>query len=227
MKIYAFGDIHGEFLKLKALVDKISPDKDATLVFLGDYIDRGKYSFEVVEYLIDLSKKYNCVFLEGNHENMFLDYMSGIHEKIFLYNGGTETAKSYYKHGYNINHNTYYLSRKFPKEHVIFFRRLKKYYETEDYIFVHAGVHPNTPLENTPNEILLWDRSFYKMAHYTGKTVVFGHTASRIVMNKEYRICIDTGACFEHGHLTCVELPIRKFTQQGDVLEETNGENDN
>jgi hypothetical protein len=46
-------------------------------------------------------------------------------------------------------------------------------------------------------------------------------------MNKEYRICIDTGACFEHGCLTCVELPARKFTQQGDVLEETNGENDN
>jgi serine/threonine protein phosphatase 1 len=228
MKIYAFGDIHGEFFKLKALIDRVLPDKDSTLVFLGDYIDRGKYSFEVIEYLIELSNKYNCVFLEGNHENMFMDYMSGIHEKIFIYNGGTTTIKSYYKNGFSILNNKYYLERRMPKKHVVFFRSLKKYYETEDYIFVHAGIHPGTPLENMPDDILLWDRAFHYMEHYKGKTVVFGHTPSTFPMNEEHRICIDTGACFDiYGSLTCVELPERKFTKQKSTLDDIDYETDN
>ena len=220
MNIYAFGDIHGEFFKLKNLVGRIFPKKGDTLVFLGDYIDRGKYTFEVIEYLINLNKKHNCVFLMGNHEGMLMDYVCGINVDIFMYNGGVKTTKSYKEHGFPIGKDLDYTERILPKEHIEFFKGLKKYYETEDYVFVHAVIHPGTPLENQPDEILLWGREF-SFINYHGKVVVYGHYPRRQILNEKYKICIDTGACFESmGELTCVKLPEREFIKQGPVLED-------
>lgn len=125
-KIYAFGDIHGNALKLELLVNKLDLDNNSKLIFLGDYIDRGNKSYEVIEYLIDLDKKYDCIFLKGNHELMFIDYLEGKDEGLFLDNGGTKTLKSYFKHGYNIGRNLNYLDRKMPRSHVNFLRNLKK-----------------------------------------------------------------------------------------------------
>lgn len=229
MNIIAFGDIHGEYYKLKRLVEKIHISADDTFVFLGDYIDRGKHSFEVINYLIELGKQYDCVFLKGNHELMFMDYMSGINEDMFIWNGGVKTIDSYAKHGYDSARYNDYTERYIPKEHMEFFQNLKPYYEAEEFIFVHAGTWPNTPLDQLPDEILYWDRSFIygSKADYEGKTVVCGHTPSQDVMNEEHRICIDTGACFERmGKLTCVKLPEREFTQQGFVLEDLINEED-
>jgi len=221
MNIYAIGDIHGELYKLKALIQRLFPQKDDKLVFVGDYIDRGGYSFEVIDYLVELSKKHDCVFIEGNHENMFMDYMSGINEDLFIWNGGQKTITSYEQHGYDINKFSYYIEREMPRAHIDFFQNTVKYYETDDYIFVHAGIAPNTPLENTPDEILIWDRAFQHMSHYKGKVVVFGHTPDKTILNEKYRICIDTGACFESmGDLTAVKLPERTFTRQGWTLED-------
>ena len=216
---YAFGDIHGELDKLDNLVKRTYFDRDSTLIFLGDYIDRGKKSFEVVEYLINLSKEFNCVFIRGNHENMFLDYLRGINENIYLMtcNGGKKTLKSYYKHGYSIQQSNYYLYRRLPVKHVEFFQNLKRYYETEDYIFVHAGVDPKKPLEETSDETLLWDVEFSNKT-YEGKTVVYGHVANNKILNEKYKICIDTGAGYKSmGDLTCVKLPDRIFKRQGGI----------
>jgi len=225
MNIYAIGDIHGEFFKLDALMKRLHPEKDDLLIFLGDYIDRGKMTFEVIDYLVDLNKKHNCVFLEGNHENMFMDFMSGINEDLFIYNGGKKTIKSYYKHGYDIRRNVSYLNRKMPREHITFFQKTVMYHETDEFIFVHAGIHPNTPLANMPPDILLWDRAFTHMA-YDGKVVVFGHTPDNTILNEKYKICIDTGACFESmGDLTAVKLPERTFTRQGWTLEDMDDHN--
>lgn len=211
MSIFAFGDIHGEFHKLKNLIDNINIHKDDTLVFLGDYIDRGKMSFEVIEYLIELNTKYNCVFIYGNHESMFMDFLSGINEGMFFVNGGVATIKSYSNNGYDISKDTFYSKRTMPISHDLFFQNLKKYYETEDFIFVHAGIYPNVDLNTLSDETLLWDRQFSSIP-YKGKVVVYGHTPNKKVLNEEYKICIDTGACFKSmGYLTCVQLPERNF----------------
>ncbi len=222
MKIYVFSDIHGEFNKLKALMEQVFPEKGDKLVFLGDYIDRGDMTFEVIEFLIDIDKKHDCVFLQGNHEEMFMDYLAGIYEKLFISNGGNKTVKSYGKHGWELDRLNRIEGRFMPPEHIEFFKNQPKYYETEDYIFVHAGIHPGTPLENTPDETLLWDRAFIHM-DYEGKVVVFGHSPSAEVLDEECKICIDTGACFDSlgmGHLTCVQLPDRNFIKQGWTLED-------
>lgn len=214
-KIFAFGDVHGEYYKLKRLIEKIDIE-DATLVFLGDYIDRGVWSFEVVDYLVSLSKNFGTVFLRGNHDAMFMDYLSGINEQIFIFNGGGKTIESYEKHGWDISAGTYYLDRVLPRSHITFFQKLKNYYETYDFIFVHAGILPGVPMEEQPEEVLLWDRSFQEMEGYTDKVVVYGHSPRHEPLNERYRICIDTGACLNNmGNLTCVQLPERRFIAQG------------
>lgn len=228
MNYYAFGDIHGMYYKLKRLVEKVHILPDDILVFLGDYIDRGYHSFEVIEYLIKLDKQFNCVFLKGNHEIMFMDYLSGINEDMFIWNGGVKTIDSYAQHGYDSARYNDYTERYIPKSHMEFFQNLKPYYETEDFVFVHAGLWPGTPLENLPDEILYWDRSYIYgsgKSDYKGKVVVCGHTPSQDVMNEKYRICVDTGACFERmGNLTCVKLPDREFIKQGFTLEDLDDE---
>jgi serine/threonine protein phosphatase 1 len=110
-----------------------------------------------------------------------------------------------------------------PYTHVAFYnKKLVDYYETEDFIFVHAGINPNTPLKRTPTEILFWDRHFIRTdKKYKGKTVVCGHTPSKHVLNEKHKICIDTGGCFRSmGNLTCVKLPERTFYSQGATLED-------
>jgi len=219
---YAFGDVHGEYFKLKYLIDKIYIKNEDTLVFLGDYIDRGKYTFEVIDYLIKLDEKYNCVFVKGNHEAMLIDFLAGIYEKLFFINGGSDTIKSYKEQGWDIDIKTKYHMRKMPYSHLKFFeKKLVNYYETEEYIFVHAGIAPNTLLKNMPDKYLFWDRNFIHDTSYKGKLVVFGHTPNKKILNEKYKICIDTGGCFDSmGNLTCVKLPERTFISQGCTLED-------
>ena len=96
-RLIAIGDIHGEINKLNRLIRKLNIKSDDTLVFLGDYIDRGRYSKQVVNKLIELSKICNCEFLMGNHEYCMLMTFRGIDwAKTYFYNdGGEETIKSY------------------------------------------------------------------------------------------------------------------------------------
>lgn len=229
MELYAIGDVHGQFFKLEKLIERLNIKDNDILVFLGDYIDRGRRSFEVIDFLIKLKDKHNCVFLKGNHEDMFMDYLSGINENMFVVNGGRKTISSYEENGYNINEFTPYLERVVPQKHIEFFRRLKNYYETDEFIFVHAGIHPTTEMKRQPDEYLFWDRAFsYSQTKYSGKVVVFGHTPSNKILNEKYKICIDTGACYDSmGDLTAVKLPERKFTRQGWTMEDTEYENDN
>ena len=218
MKIFAIGDIHGQIDKLRGLMSKLYVNDEDLIVFVGDYIDRGHYSFEVIEYLIGLSKKHKCIFLKGNHEEMFMDFMSGINEDFFIQNGGYATIQSYENNGYDIHQHTDYLERHLPVEHVNFYQSLKNYYETEDYIFVHAGLlAKDIPLDQQPVEALLWERyDFINSDFDWGKKVIFGHTPNKEVLVMHNKICIDTGSYFEDGCLTCVKLPEESFIQQGE-----------
>src|SRR5512145_3181090 len=133
---YFIGDIHGYLDQLIACIEKIRGEMKESdrIVFLGDYIDRGPMSYEVVDYLISFSKKHDSVFLKGNHEAMFLDYVAGNDKSgIYLNNGGTATIKSYRK---NLN------EFKIPEKHMDFYRNLRLYYEGDDFIAVHAGLNP-------------------------------------------------------------------------------------
>lgn len=209
---YIIGDIHGKIKKLRILFKKINNvlNYDDTIIFLGDYIDRGFNSKDVIEYLLYLNDHYNVIFLKGNHEDMFKMYLNGeIEEHIYFYNGGDMTIKSY-----EDNKGNFLL----PKKHRQFFDNLKYYYETNDFIAVHAGVPSNIKnLENADEKDLIWIRDlFFRSDAFYEKTIIFGHTITSVLntdnsfsvyFDKTRNIIgIDTGAAYG-GNLTCLRWP--------------------
>jgi len=212
-KIFAIGDIHGCLSKLENLIPQIGIDSEEdTLVFTGDYIDRGPDSRGVVDFVLDLKREIRRVIcLKGNHEQMFLDYVSlNKNEELYLLNGGNTTIASY---GYRNVHGDRELN--VPDSHMDFFNSLLPCYETDDYIFVHAGLRDNIPLKEQNIQDMLWIRYDFIMSSYAfGKTVVFGHTPMSHTdpLFRRGRIGIDTGAVYG-GFLTCIELPSKKVYQ--------------
>jgi serine/threonine protein phosphatase 1 len=207
--IYAIGDIHGCLNHLINLLNLVNPDLDRhKLVFVGDYVDRGPYSAGVVDYIIDLKKKYNpenIICLMGNHERMFLDFLQGQDEMFFLMNGGTTTAVSYWGDHWERR------ERHLPPGHAYFLETLKLYYETDDYIFVHGGLRPGLPLKAQKEEDFLWIRKEFILSEFDfGRRVIFGHTPVRTPLVMPNKIGIDTGAVYGNK-LTCVLLPEVKF----------------
>lgn len=206
-KLFVVGDIHGCLDMLKRMMDKIrwQPDKDK-LIFLGDYIDRGKHSKGVVDYLLSLeniSSHMQCLI--GNHEAIFLDYLTGRDKRLFLINGGYTTLESYDE---NRDAKTKELV---PPDHLKFFESLKPYLELEDYYVVHAGFRPNIPPEKQSFEDMVWIRDpFIFSAHDFGKKVIFGHTPFSEPLILENKIGLDTGAVYGNK-LTCLELPEFRF----------------
>ncbi len=206
-KIFAIGDIHGCFSKLCALMDKIKIDRDNDiLLFLGDYIDRGPSSFEVVEYLIDLKKHFQkIVFLKGNHEEMLENYLSGKDRPAYLKNGGQPTLESYMQRSRMTG------SPPIPQKHLDFFESLLLYYQTDNFIFVHAGLRENIPLEMQDPADFLWIREDFVSSDFDfGKRVIFAHTPYKEPLVEPNKIGIDTGAVYGNK-LTCVELPALLF----------------
>ena len=206
-RIFAIGDIHGCFDKLIALINKVDINFERdTLVFLGDYIDRGPSSYEVVDLMIKLKRNYRkIVFLKGNHEEMLLNFISGVDRYMYLVNGGQQTIDSYMGKKAKAD------SSPFPLEHMDFFKSLELMYETDNFVFVHAGLKDKVPLEKQKPEDLLWMRkNFIKSKYDFGKRVVFGHTPCKEPLIKPNKIGLDTGAVFG-GRLTCVELTGMKF----------------
>ena len=210
-KIFAVGDIHGSFDKLEAMMDVLPWDRDAgdLLLFIGDYVDRGPRSRDVVELLVQLKRAGgNFSFLKGNHEKMLLDfYVEQKDQMLYVANGGAETIASYVEGA--IGRKAFVL----PEDHLEFLLSLKLYHETEDYIFVHAGLRDGIPLPEQNEEDLLWIREeFIYSAYDWNKRVIFGHTALETPFVTPGKIGIDTGAVYGNK-LTAVELPAMKFYQ--------------
>ncbi|MBC7357404.1 MAG: serine/threonine protein phosphatase [Desulfacinum sp.] len=205
MKIYAIGDIHGMHFKLERLLDRIPfrPDED-TLVFLGDYVDRGPDSRAVVDRVLNLMDQgINVVCLRGNHELMMAHYLEGRDVNFFLLNGGATTV-----HSYKVGNNG---RCRVPDRHVEFLQTLKRFHETDDYLFVHAGFRPGVPLEDQRDEDIYWIRNDFILSdHDFGRKVVFGHTPFREPYVDARKIGIDTGAVYGNK-LTCVCLPDEVF----------------
>ena len=201
--IYAIGDIHGCYHKLIDLLEKIDIDvsKD-TLLFLGDYIDRGPNSFEVIELLLKLKAEFtDIVFLKGNHEEMLLNYLAGKEKLLYLMNGGNQTVESYLEHHSGSDFPI------IPDAHLEFFNALELSYQTEAFVFVHAGLRPKVAMEKQDPHDFLWIRNeFVRSTYAFEKKVVFGHTPFPEPLVNSNKIGIDTGAVYGNK-LTCVKLP--------------------
>ena len=225
MNIFAIGDIHGCLKQLVTLQDKIfnypkyKKDEDL-LLYLGDYIDRGLHSKEVINHILQLQKEgIKSIFLMGNHEQIIIDFLfnkiNNLRDWINL--GADQTFKSYnielaefIKDGFESNKieklRTLFIER-MPEEHQYFIKNLRLFYSIGKYLFVHAGINPEKVLKNQNKIDFLWSRSdqFFDKNFKFEKIIVHGHTPEKEVVNFPYRINIDTG-CFFSAKLSCVHL---------------------
>ena len=179
----AITDIHGEVHKLNSLLSKIQVKRDDIFVFMGDYIDRGKYSREVVETIIDIGNRYKTVYLMGSHEYAMLHSVSDDYYK-FLYDnyGGPATTESY--GGFS----------NIMKIHGDFYNNLKFYYLTDKYLFVHAGINPDYDLEGQSETDFVYIRGkFIYSKHNLPQKIIFGHTEFDKPYIDDDKIGIDLG----------------------------------
>ena len=229
-RIIAIGDIHGYIEPVNDLLKKIDPGKDDLIIFLGDYIDRGPYSRQVIERMLELSFLYrdNVIFLRGNHEDMLLGSV-GFDAVIrnvntWLYNGGTSTLKSYgmstdkimqlislWDDGERFN----MIMKYFPESHINFIRSTLLWAESKNYFFCHAGLDPGKTIEEGKKDIeaLLWIRQHLRYEDFRWeKTVVCGHTPLQNILVKDKLICIDTGLYY-FGTLSAIDVLHRRVYQ--------------
>jgi serine/threonine protein phosphatase 1 len=168
------------------------------LVMLGDYIDRRPDSPKVLDLLIDVQKEYGdqVVMLRGNHEMMLLDGirpgLSSVYYLFWMRNGGEATLQGYIDRSDEEITNPYAIMRPrvpyfIPDEHISFMQDLRFYWEFEDWIFVHAGCDPFSPLNKQDRELLVTDRTLADSVRGRlkdnplpwKKTVVTGHNGFR------------------------------------------------
>lgn len=217
-RIFVVGDIHGCHRELAIMIDylklKERLSQDDLLLFIGDYIDRGPDSKGVIDLLLALKREHeNVIFLRGNHEDMFLNFMGfdGTMGEVYLLNGGRDCLSSY---DIKSDSTLSELVRKFPKDHLSFFLDLESYVICGNYVFAHAGLDPKRDLKTQMDGDLFWIRdSFISHRHDFGKTVIFGHTPYQDVMfDLPYKIGIDTGLVYGNK-LTCLELTGKTILQ--------------
>lgn len=211
-RLLAIGDIHGCAHELEILLNKLDVQAHDTVVFLGDYIDRGPSSRRVVDLILDLKKRCEVVTLCGNHEAMFLDFLDRPESEgagLFFLNGGATTVDNYTEEDGSIA---------LPEEHMLFFRNLKMTYEKDGFFFVHAGI-PDVPIAELNEEehgfAMLWSRyPFLNSTFKWEKFIVHGHTPVQQVDWRENRVNLDTG-CVYNGTLTAVDVKSKTVVQVG------------
>ncbi len=207
-QLFVVGDIHGCARELDVLLEGLPLATGDTVVFLGDYIDRGPDSKLVVDHLLELETRtgITAVFLKGNHEDMFLAFMGrpGHYGDAFLYNGGVDTLASYGIHPLT---PAAQVAAALPPAHTHFLDTLSVTYLAPPYLMVHAGIDPNRALEAQHPEDLLWIREpFIRRPHPLPYTVCFGHTPLReVLLDLPYKIGLDTG-CVYGNRLSCIEI---------------------
>lgn len=219
---YIIGDIHGRIdllKKIHGLIKNDIADHDSSLkkniVYLGDYIDRGDHSREVIDYLLNSPlKEAHSIYLKGNHEDTLLQFYDspdiGAHWFKF---GGMATLLSY---NLKITSNMpsseqikmlwEHFKEQLPPDHLAFYQDLQLMHEAGDYLFVHAGIMPGRKLIQQSPRDMMWIRDeFLEFERSHEKFIVHGHSISSEPEIKPNRIGIDTGAYYSN-RLTCLVL---------------------
>ncbi|MDQ1098240.1 MULTISPECIES: metallophosphoesterase family protein [Chryseobacterium] len=222
----AIGDIHGGFKALKQVLERAKVTKDDALIFLGDYVDGWSESAKVIDFLMKVAERQECIFIRGNHDAWCEDWLFfGKNEDIWLSNGGKSTVESYT--GYS------------PDElemHLEFFRQMKNYHvDEENRLFIHAGYSSmHGPDKEVYSTNYRWDRTLWETAVAMDKKlsknsisypkrlllykeIFIGHTPtlhleSTEPMNKANIWNLDTGAAFT-GSLTIMDIKTKEFWQ--------------
>ena len=219
VRIYAVGDVHGRADLLASALTRIDQDLERHPIanpiqlFLGDYIDRGPCSRDVIDFLISRRKQYSTICLKGNHEALALRVLDDL--KLlpkWLQLGGGDTMMSY-----GVKPPTSLdscdaevlvdaLRMQMPEDHKNFLSSLALSFTCGDFFLSHAGARPGVALELQHQRDLLWIRDdFLQYRGSFGKVVIHGHTPVGKAEILPNRINIDTGA-YATGHLTCLVL---------------------
>jgi serine/threonine protein phosphatase 1 len=227
------GDIHGGYKALIEILDNATVTNKDELIFLGDYVDGWSQSPEVLDLLIALGKKQKCIFIRGNHDQLFLDWLENnkahVDEGMWFKHGGKSTVDAY-KHITDLK----------KKKHIQFLKNLKNYYiDSENNLFVHAGfTNPNGVHHEYFAKTLYWDRTlwetvlcmnkklnrksvFYPKRITNYNEIYIGHTpVNRIGETTPQKFAnvwnIDTGAAF-NGCLTIMDIKTKQFWQSNPV----------
>ena len=228
-RILVIGDIHGGLRALHQIMERAKVTKDDTLIFLGDYVDGWSESPQVINYLIDLGKNQNCIFLRGNHDELLLDWLEGntknFDEKMWYKHGGEATVLAYS----NISDAT-------KKLHIDFLTGLDNYFlDDQNRLFVHAGfTNMNGIHYEYFSKLFYWDRTLWESALALDPSiskdswlyprrltlydeVYIGHTpvtriGETIPVRKACIWNVDTGAAFK-GPLTIMDVNSKEFWQ--------------
>lgn len=225
-RILVVGDIHGGYRALIQVLERAQITTDDLLIFLGDYVDGWSQSPEVVDYLINLQKKQQCVFMGGNHESLLLKWLlTGEQGEQWLRNGGKASVNAYNR-----------LSEDKKREHIVFFKALRDFYLDDQHrLFIHAGFTNQRGVDyEFFTEYFRWDRTLWETALgldpllcredlvypkrlkiyreiYIGHTPVT-HFDSTVPMHRAGVWNIDTGAAFR-GCISVMDVDTKEFWQ--------------
>lgn len=225
IRIYAVGDVHGRHDLLVKLFEKIeadaaaAPEQQREIIFLGDYIDRGLYVRQTLDWLIEFpnrpeGQRYRLTCLKGNHEELLLKFLKNPDAgQVWLENGAYETLLSF---GIKLSsprpkpetfkHLSEQLHSKLKDNYLKFISDRGLARTVGDYFFCHAGIDPDRPLKSQQPQSLLWIRDkFLQSDRLFEKIIVHGHSISPLPDVRPNRIGIDTGA-YGTGRLTCLVL---------------------
>lgn len=228
-KSFVIGDIHGGLRALHQVLERAEVSQSDTLIFLGDYVDGWSQSPQVIDFLIELSKKQKCVFIRGNHDDLLLDWLTGntqnLDERMWFQHGGEATVIAYSNVG-----------EADKRKHIEFLQSLQNYYiDNQNRLFIHAGF---TNMKGVAYEyfpkLFYWDRTLWETALATDKRmsrnnpfypkrlllykeIFIGHTpvtriGQTVPIKKESVWNVDTGAAFQ-GPLTIVEVDTKEYWQ--------------
>jgi len=209
-RLFAISDIHGCFKPFHELVvNTIKLKKTDQLVLLGDYIDRGDQSKEVIDFIIDLDRMgFDITSLKGNHEEMLSDaYSNNDMLPLWLYNSGMSTLS-----GFGIRD-----IREIDDVYIDFFNNLEYYKIVGNYIFVHAGFNDRAADPLSDYHSMVWEcRLSYDNPLLLNKTIIHGHRpktisyVEKLIDEKSKVIPIDTGCVYEreqgYGNLSALEV---------------------
>ena len=220
-RVYAIGDIHGRLDLFQQLLRQLETDvgsrgsRSTRIVLLGDLIDRGPHSRQVLELarLIQRNNQGRVVVLCGNHEELLLASADGHADaqRLWLECGGDATLRSYGLDPVGFvklspEKRAFTLQKHVGPDMLCWLAGLPTYWRNGDYFFCHAGVRPGVPLENQRREDLLWiRREFLESQSHHGAVIVHGHCEVGDVDVRTNRIGVDTGA-YRSGELTAVGL---------------------